>query len=121
MGRAVAFYRDVLGFPLETESPYWSSFRVSDSLMIGLHPPIGEPGGSKRSGWSVTIPVDDILAGKSALESAGAKLGKFEDIEGYARSVGLRRPRWKPSAVSPAGRYDGVSGHPIKELVRCFP
>ena len=84
MGRAVAFYRDVLGFPLETESPYWSSFRVNDSLMIGLHPPIGEPGGSKRSGWSVTIPVDDILAGKSALESAGAKIGKFEDIEGYA-------------------------------------
>ena len=84
MSRAVAFYRDVLGFSLETESPYWSSLRVNDSLMIGLHPTIGDGGGSRRNGWSLTIPVDDILAGRSALEAAGAKIGKFEDVEGYA-------------------------------------
>lgn len=84
MSRAVAFYRDVLGFPLETESPYWSSLKVNDSLMIGLHPTIGDGSGSRRNGWSLTIPVDDILAGQSDLEAAGAKIGKFEDIEGYA-------------------------------------
>ena len=84
MSRAVAFYRDVLGFPLEHESPYWSSLRVNDALMIGLHPPIGDAAGHRRSGWSLTIPVDDILAGQSALAAAGAKIGKFEDIEGYA-------------------------------------
>ena len=84
MSRAVAFYRDVLGFPLDSESPYWSSLRVSDSLMIGLHPTICEEFGSRRNGWSVTSPVDDILAGKSALEKAGARIGKFENIEGYA-------------------------------------
>jgi predicted enzyme related to lactoylglutathione lyase len=83
MTRAVAFYRDVLGFHCEGESPYWSSFRVNDSLMIGLHPNIGE-GKGKGSGWSITIPVDDILAGKAALEAAGANVFDFEDIEGYA-------------------------------------
>jgi predicted enzyme related to lactoylglutathione lyase len=83
MSRAVAFYRDVLGFPCEEETPYWSSLKVNDSLMIGLHPNIGEDKG-RRSGWSITIPVDDILAGKAALEAAGAKVGGFEDIEGYA-------------------------------------
>src|SRR5687767_254436 len=84
MGRAVAFYRDALGFSLESESPYWSSFKVTDSMILGLHPNIGENAGSRRSGWSVTIPVDDILSGKAALEAAGAKVGRFEDIEGYA-------------------------------------
>lgn len=84
MGRAVAFYRDVLGFSLEAESPYWSSFRVSDSMILGLHPPITEGTDAKAGGWSLTIAVDDILSAKSALETAGAKTHGFEDIEGYA-------------------------------------
>ena len=82
MNRAVAFYRDVLGFPLEHESPFWSSFRVNDSLMIGLHPIIGDaqPG----RGWSLTIPVDDILAARAALEAAGAAIGGYDEIPDYA-------------------------------------
>ena len=82
MARAVAFYRDVMGFQLEHESPYWSSFRVNESLILGLHPIIG--GAQPGRGWSLTIQVDDILASRAALEAAGASIGGYDEIPDYA-------------------------------------
>jgi len=37
MGRAVRFYRDVLGFPIKFESPGWSEF-VTGETTLALHP-----------------------------------------------------------------------------------
>ncbi|MDQ2985995.1 MAG: VOC family protein [Armatimonadota bacterium] len=87
MSRAVAFYRDVLGFELVEESPYWSQFKVSESLGLGLHPTIEKangPSGKRYGNWSITIAVDDLLACKAKLEAAGAKTHGFDEIEGYA-------------------------------------
>lgn len=87
MGRAVAFYRDVLGFELESESPYWSSFYVSDTMILGLHPlldPANESPRGRMSGWAVTIVVDDLLSARAAIEAAGAKAHGYDEIEGYA-------------------------------------
>jgi predicted enzyme related to lactoylglutathione lyase len=87
MSRAVGFYRDVLGFELEHESPYWSQFKVTDSLGLGLHPmiPGGEnPPGKRLCSWSLTIAVDDLLTAKAALEAAGAKTFGYDQIDGYA-------------------------------------
>ena len=87
MDRAVAFYRDVLGFPLVEASPYWSSFKVSEGLGLGLHPIIpgsDTPPGRRNCNWSLTIAVDDLLAGKAALEAAGCQVHGFEQIDGYA-------------------------------------
>jgi len=87
MGRAVAFYRDVLGFKLDAESPFWSQFRVSDTMVLGLHPlidPANNPPGKRHCNWSITIAVDDLLASKATLEAAGAKTFGYDEIEGYA-------------------------------------
>jgi extradiol dioxygenase family protein len=37
MGRAAAFYRDVLGLTPGYQSEHWSEFRLGD-VRIGLHP-----------------------------------------------------------------------------------
>lgn len=37
MGRAMKFYRDVLGLPLKFESPGWSEFATGDTT-LALHP-----------------------------------------------------------------------------------
>lgn len=87
MSRAVAFYRDVLGFALEAETPFWSSFRISDSMILGLHPLIdasNNPPRRRHCSWSITIGVNDLLASKATLESAGAKTYGYDEIEGYA-------------------------------------
>jgi hypothetical protein len=37
MGRAIAFYRDVMGLPLKFQSPSWSEFETG-SVTLALHP-----------------------------------------------------------------------------------
>jgi len=60
MSKAVAFYRDVLGLPLKSESPHWSEF-ANDGSTIALHP----ADSSKREGASPspTQAGDDVGAG----------------------------------------------------------
>lgn len=82
MNRAVAFYRDVLGFPLLAESPFWSEFDLGNGLKLGLHPTIHE--GTPKAGWAVTIQVDDLLECRAKLEAAGAHVGGYDEIPNYA-------------------------------------
>ena len=53
MGRAVSFYRDVLGLPLKLESPGWSEFSTGETS-LGLHPASEtNPAGSIELGFNV--------------------------------------------------------------------
>jgi predicted enzyme related to lactoylglutathione lyase len=53
MGRAVSFYRDVLGLPLKFESPGWSEFSTGETS-LGLHPASEKnPAGSIELGFNV--------------------------------------------------------------------
>jgi len=106
MGRAVGFYRDVLGFKLESESPYWSSFRLTDSMILGLHPlihPENDAPGRRHTSWSITVCVDDLLASKAALEAAGAPTFGFDEIEGYAVLLDFQDLDGNPMQLSQHG------------------
>lgn len=85
MERSVAFYRDVLGLPLEFSSPHWSQFNVG-GIKLGLHPSLSghnPPHGAYGSGWFVGLAVEDIRALQSRLESVGATIhGGFHDVPG---------------------------------------
>jgi lactoylglutathione lyase len=82
MQRSVAFYRDILGLPLQMESPGWSQFDLGNGVTLGLHPARGlqpEP----VSGWTPGFKVDDVRAARERVVSAGAEISSdFHDIPG---------------------------------------
>ena len=67
--RAVAFYRDVLGFTPVMENRYWSEV-VLGGVTLGLHG--GGPDGYRKSGLS--IQVDDLEAACEAVVANGGVL-----------------------------------------------
>jgi lactoylglutathione lyase len=79
MPRAVSFYRDVLGLPLQLESPGWSQFDLGNGAIIGLH--VGKP--STGGGWIPGFEVDDIRAADQRVRAAGASIDHgFHDVPG---------------------------------------
>jgi predicted enzyme related to lactoylglutathione lyase len=81
MPRAVAFYRDVLGLPLEMESPGWSQFDLG-GVTLGLHPVHGQMA-TPAPGWIPSFNVDDVKAAKERVAGAGAQITQdFHDIPG---------------------------------------
>ena len=66
MGRAIAFYRDAMGFTLRSESPSWSELALGDAT-LALH--ISASGGRGPTG--LAFEVDDIEAACAAAESGG--------------------------------------------------
>ena len=82
MSRAVTFYRDTLGFKLDMESPFWSQFDLGDGLILGLHhanAATPRPAG----GWAPTFNVEDVVATKQGVLSAGSFLtSDYHDIPG---------------------------------------
>lgn len=81
MGRAVAFYRGVLGLELEMETPYWSALRLGEDR-LGLHPPFNGRRQGTTGGWILCAEVEDIGAVRAALEDAGVATGEFHDTPG---------------------------------------
>jgi len=54
MDRAVKFYRDVLGLPLNFQSPGWTEFATGETT-LALHPATQKnPAGSTELGFNVT-------------------------------------------------------------------
>jgi len=82
MSKAVAFYRDTLGFKIQAESPHWSQFDLGGGLILGLHPAMAntpQPSG----GWQPSFMVDDVVATKQHVLSAGGRAtGDLHDIPG---------------------------------------
>ena len=82
MDRAVPFYRDVLGLPLQTQSPGWSQFDLGNGTILGLHVAMAEAGAA-GPGWTPGFAVDDVKATKQRLVAAGATIAQdFHDIPG---------------------------------------
>lgn len=70
MERAVAFYRDVLGFTPGILSPHWSDFSIPGGGKIGLHPPFRDTG-PNSGGWIIGVATSDIAELKARLADAG--------------------------------------------------
>jgi predicted enzyme related to lactoylglutathione lyase len=96
MSRAVKFYRDVVGLPLNFESPEWSEFSTGDTT-LGLH-----PASDKNLAGKVEIgfEVPDLERFHDEMRAKGVKfsmspkkqdfggvLAQFEDSEGAFISV----------------------------------
>lgn len=69
MDRAVAFYRDTLGFVEDFSSPYWSELRFGDTI-LGLHG--GGDGSLQQTGLS--IQYEDVGMAYSMAIAAGGKV-----------------------------------------------
>ncbi len=82
MERSVPFYRDVLGLPMQAESPGWSQFDLGNGAVLGLHRS-GVEARDRRPGWIPGFAVDDLKATRQELVAAGATISQeFHDIPG---------------------------------------
>jgi predicted enzyme related to lactoylglutathione lyase len=86
MTRAVRFYRDAIGLPVEFESEFWTELRWRDAT-IALH---GGGSGDERESW-LGFHVADLDAALAAVEAAGGRRGK-ERFEGGTRLVAVIDP-----------------------------
>ena len=91
MGRAVKFYRDVIGFEEVFTSDFWSELSFGDAI-IALHG--GHDGAKNPTGLSLQF--EDVFEAANRIEAGGAKiietpvqregepilLGRFRDREG---------------------------------------
>ena len=83
MSRAVAFYRDTLGFKLDMQSPGWSQFDLGDGVILGLHHAAAADTPQPSGGWLPSFVVEDVVATKQhVLSSGGAMTGDLHDIPG---------------------------------------
>jgi predicted enzyme related to lactoylglutathione lyase len=80
MGRAVAFYRDVLGLAVTDESPHFTGLDVA-GVRLGLHwmggtavPPIPHDAHGSHAGGSLTFRVSDIAVAREKLAAQGVKI-----------------------------------------------
>ena len=73
MDRSVRFYRDVLGLPLEFQSPHWSQFDLGN-VTLGLHPEGKEVKVSPTSGCTFGFHVADIQKTISELKATGVQV-----------------------------------------------
>lgn len=86
MDRAVAFYRDVLGFEIGYQSVHWTGMQIG-SATLGLHSLMGEraqhPEIPTVGGWILGYSVANLVELKVKLVEAGAKiLQDFHDVPG---------------------------------------
>jgi predicted enzyme related to lactoylglutathione lyase len=96
MTRAVAFYRDVVGLPLRSESPHWSEFSTGETT-LALHPASQKnPAGT----FEIGLGVSDVPAFHQAMlakgvtfplppkqQDWGGLLAQFQDSEGSSVTV----------------------------------
>lgn len=69
MARAVRFWRDVCGFAVREESPYWSELTGAGAWLALHH---GHDGSRNPTGLS--LDVDDIHAAAREIEAAGGAI-----------------------------------------------
>jgi predicted enzyme related to lactoylglutathione lyase len=86
MGRAISFYRDVIGLTVDFESPFWSELRWREAT-IALH---GGGGGEGRESW-LGFHVSELDTALAEIEAAGGRRGA-ERTEGGARLVAVVDP-----------------------------
>ncbi len=72
----VAFYRDVLGAAVQTESPNWARLRLGN-VDIGVH-----SGTASYEGWMPAFRVADVRALQAAVRASGRECREYHDIPG---------------------------------------
>src|SRR5262245_30292137 len=108
MGRAVSFYRDVLGLPLRFESPGWTEF-ATDGATLALHATEGPHSaendsqqvlaGRCRPGLSVPnldafhkrMTESNVPCVQEPKETFGARIAQYVDPDGLVISVSEER------------------------------
>jgi predicted enzyme related to lactoylglutathione lyase len=90
MDRAVAFYRDALGLPMQMRhEDAWAEFDAG-GIRIGLH---GATEGAAPHGGTAVFRVDDVDLARASLQERGVV---FEDhlgeVPGYARYASFADP-----------------------------
>jgi lactoylglutathione lyase len=96
MSRSVAFYRDILGLPLKSQSPGWSEFQTG-ATTLALHQIRARVGGEDRAPaeplagtCSIGFSVEDLEATHRELAARGAQffLAPTEQVnEGFRLAV----------------------------------
>ena len=84
MSRSVAFYRDVLGFPLKFESPGWSEF-ATEGCTLALHPAGKTPAGTCNTGFV----VEDLDAFHKEMESKQVKCVQPPKVEDFGTRLAV--------------------------------
>jgi catechol 2,3-dioxygenase-like lactoylglutathione lyase family enzyme len=73
---AVAFYRDVLGADVQTESPHWARLRLGN-VDIGIHAAT-----ASYEGWMPAFRVPAVAPVRAAVLAAGLECRDYHDIPG---------------------------------------
>ena len=76
----VAFYCDVLGAAVQTESPHWARLRLGN-IDLGVHSVPADRTASYE-GWMPAFRVADVRAVRSAVLGAGLECRDYHDIPG---------------------------------------
>jgi predicted enzyme related to lactoylglutathione lyase len=84
MDEALAFYKEAMLFESTSESPYWSTVRVSPGLELGLHPAIKKDTGKSdgihpfdAGDTSLSLDVEDFESYVERIEAHGGKLDRI--------------------------------------------
>lgn len=98
--RAVAFYRDQLGVPLQQEIPGEFAFFGAGSVMLALSVPHAKNSASMVGATEVVFAVDDVRAAYEALRARGVTFtheprnvtgtmwsANFNDPDGHRLSI----------------------------------
>ena len=72
----VAFYREVLGATVQSESPNWARVRLGN-VDLGVH-----SGPAGYEGWMPAFRVPDVRSVRAALLTAGFECREYHDIPG---------------------------------------
>lgn len=83
MDRAVAFYRDLLGFQVHYTSPHWSTLQIG-TARVGLHPAFDGKAEVKGGGWVFMVEASDIAGLRAKLEASGVACSPYHDTPGGA-------------------------------------
>jgi lactoylglutathione lyase len=94
MARSVAFYRDVLGLPLEFESPDWSEFAMAGTA-IALHRASGGVGPAAETAGTcrLAFQVAELDAAHDAMLAADVACVRPPQLQQYGvRQAAYRDP-----------------------------
>jgi catechol 2,3-dioxygenase-like lactoylglutathione lyase family enzyme len=97
MDRALAFYTDVVGFPLlRRDGNEWAELDAG-SIRFGLH---GTDDGSPAPSGTVVVRVDDLEATRWTLVDRGVTFDDYVgEVEGFARFATFRDPDGNPVQI----------------------
>ena len=98
MDRALAFYIDLVGFPLlRRDGNEWAELDAG-SIRFAIHGT--DDGGAPAPSGTVVLKVDDLEATRWALEGRGVPFDDYVgEVEGFARFATFRDPDGNPVQI----------------------